>query len=278
MTFGDGWYFEEALDTAVCDGWEESPSRASRRWGERDAAVEVLRSPRRVVEAACGDCVVQWSVLERFGGFAPHVDKTWKVTPRQGQPNELIIETDEVLKPPAIHVSWGAAADAGLASGAMIDFRSAPEPLSPLQRVLVADATVIVLAIRIWGLARSPGTGRDPLLTGDARLQRRLHILPPQGIPLFIGAAKLLRFAGLDDFRSLGSQRHRSGAVDSGHVSLLPRASFSFLHVARGGPGVRVLPNVWFFGETAFSDVPAVVLVLLACAFLREAAGARARC
>ncbi|MDG6146438.1 hypothetical protein NF717_12415, partial [Lactococcus formosensis] len=27
-------------------------------------------------------------------------------------------------------------------------------------------------------------------------------------------------------------------------------------------------PNVWFFGETAFSDVPSMVLVVFACALL----------
>jgi len=152
----------------------------------------------------------------------------------------------------------------------MIDFRTAPEPSSPRQRVVVADAAVIVLAIRIWGLARSPWDWDEILFSLAMRdYNVALHHPHPPGFPLFIGAAKLLQFAGLDDFRSLQ-------ALNIIGAALLIPAMFLFCRELRFPFSTSLVaalvfaffPNVWFFGETAFSDVPAVALVLLACAFL----------
>jgi len=152
----------------------------------------------------------------------------------------------------------------------MIDFRTATEPLSPRQRVLVADAAVIVLVIRIWGLARSPWDWDEILFSLAMRdYNVALHHPHPPGFPLFIGAAKLLRFAGLDDFRALQ-------ALNVIGAALLVPAMFLFCRELRFRFSTSLVaalvfaffPNVWFFGETAFSDVPAVVLVVLACAFL----------
>ena len=40
------------------------------------------------------------AVLDRFTANTADIDKRWTVNSRQGQPNDLIIETDDVVKPP----------------------------------------------------------------------------------------------------------------------------------------------------------------------------------
>lgn len=152
----------------------------------------------------------------------------------------------------------------------MIDFRSAPEPLTLRQRLVVIAATLIVLASRVWGLARSPWDWDEILFSLAMRgYDVALHHPHPPGFPLFIAAAKVLQFAGLEDFRALQ-------ALNVIGAALLVPAMFLFCRELRFRVSTSVVaalvfaffPNVWFFGETAFSDVPAVVLVVLACAYL----------
>lgn len=152
----------------------------------------------------------------------------------------------------------------------MIDFRSVPEPLTPRQRVLVLGASVVVLLTRIWGLARSPWDWDEILFSLAMRdYNVALHHPHPPGFPLFIGFAKLLQRAGLDDFRALQAQNLIAAALLVPAMFFFCRElRFRFSTSLSAALVFAFLPNVWFFGETAFSDVPAVVLVVLACAFL----------
>lgn len=152
----------------------------------------------------------------------------------------------------------------------MIDFRSPTEPLTPRQRVLVLDAAVVVLLTRIWGLARSPWDWDEILFSLAMRdYNVALHHPHPPGFPLFIGFAKLLQLAGLDDFRALQAQNLIAAALLVPAMFFFCRElRFRFSTSLSAALVFAFLPNVWFFGETAFSDVPAVVLVVLACAFL----------
>ncbi|HEX2061925.1 MAG TPA: hypothetical protein VHK90_14385, partial [Thermoanaerobaculia bacterium] len=92
------------------------------------------------------------------------------------------------------------------------------------------------------------------------------HHPHPPGFPLFIGLAKLIP---LDAFHAL-----QAIAVAS---SLLVFPAMFFLARelrARGFVAIAAalllafFPNVWFFGGTAFSDVPSMVLALFASALL----------
>lgn len=103
VTFGEGWYGEESSDTAV---WRWMGRKSVTRLapvGERGALrmkfyvpLDGLSKPPVVTVSFNG------VVLERFTAATADVDKRWTVTSRQGQgqPNELIVETDEVVKPP----------------------------------------------------------------------------------------------------------------------------------------------------------------------------------
>ncbi|ODS52042.1 MAG: hypothetical protein ABS36_17935 [Acidobacteria bacterium SCN 69-37] len=89
------------------------------------------------------------------------------------------------------------------------------------------------------------------------------------GYPLFIAAAKLAYAAGFDAFHAL------QAVVFLGAVCLVPAAyllarqlGFRATTALGGAVILAFLPNVWVYGGTAFSDVPALTLGLTACALL----------
>lgn len=143
-------------------------------------------------------------------------------------------------------------------------------PLSNRERLLVAASTIAVTLSRIIFRARSPWDWDEVLfaLALDDFDVPNHHPHPP-GFPLFVGVAKIFVTAGLSHFHALQLENLIAGAL------LIP-AMFLFCRELRMKFGVALsaallfafLPNVWFFGETAFSDVPSVVLALLACGFL----------
>ena len=152
----------------------------------------------------------------------------------------------------------------------MIDLRSTPEPLKRGQQLAVWVATLVTAVTRVWGLARSPWDWDEMLFSLALRhYDVGIHQPHPPGFPLFIAAARLFRLAGLSDFRSLQ-------AVNLVASVLLVPAMFFFCRELRlklptsliASLFLAFFPNVWFFGETAFSDVPSIVLVVFACGLL----------
>ena len=142
--------------------------------------------------------------------------------------------------------------------------------LSRGERLAFWAATLFTAATRIWGLARSPWDWDEMLFSLALRhYDVAAHHPHPPGFPLFIAAAHLFRAAGLSDFRSLQALNLIAGVLlvpamvffcrELGmrfQTSLLAALLFAFF------------PNVWFFGETAFSDVPSIVLVVFACGLM----------
>ena len=131
-------------------------------------------------------------------------------------------------------------------------------------------ASLITAVTRVWGLARSPWDWDEILFSLALRhYDVASHHPHPPGFPLFIAAAKLFTLAGLSNFHSLQAVNVLAGAL------LVPAMVF-FCRELRLGFRTSLIaallfaffPNVWFFGETAFSDVPSVVLVVFACGLL----------
>jgi hypothetical protein len=88
----------------------------------------------------------------------------------------------------------------------------------------------------------------------------------PPGFPLFIAAAKLIP---LDGFHALQTIVFLSSLFVFPAMYFLARAMRASVPVAIGaGLLLAFFPNVWFFGGTALSDVPSMVLVVTACALL----------
>ncbi|MEA2464292.1 MAG: hypothetical protein QOJ98_2039, partial [Acidobacteriota bacterium] len=92
------------------------------------------------------------------------------------------------------------------------------------------------------------------------------HHPHPPGFPLFIAAAKLVP---LDAFHALQTVTFIASLFVFPAMFFLARELRATPFVATASALLLAfLPNVWFFGGTAFSDVPSLVLVLVACALL----------
>ena len=93
-----------------------------------------------------------------------------------------------------------------------------------------------------------------------------LHHPHPPGFPLFIGLAKLIP---LDAFHALQCVTFIASLFVFPAAYWLARElrMTPFASIA-SGVLLAFFPNVWFYGGTAFSDVPSLVLVLAACALL----------
>jgi hypothetical protein len=93
-----------------------------------------------------------------------------------------------------------------------------------------------------------------------------LHHPHPPGFPLFIGMAKLVP---LDGFHALQAVTFVSALFVFPAMFFLARElrlpPFASMAAALL---LAFFPNVWFYGGTALSDVPSMVLVIVACALL----------
>lgn len=95
------------------------------------------------------------------------------------------------------------------------------------------------------------------------------HHPHPPGFPAYIAMGKLLRVVIDSDFRALQ-------AINMIAAMLVFPAIFFFARELRmrfttsviAGVLFAFLPNVWFFGGTAFSDVPSIVIVVFAATWL----------
>ncbi len=88
----------------------------------------------------------------------------------------------------------------------------------------------------------------------------------PPGFPLFIGLAKLIP---LDGFHALQTIVFVSSLFVFPAMFFLARSLRASAMVSIGaGLLLAFFPNVWFYGGTALSDVPSMVLAVVACALL----------
>lgn len=146
----------------------------------------------------------------------------------------------------------------------------APEALTRKQRWMVLIAAVVVAFSRLLAVSRSLWDWDEALFSIAMRDYDVYHHHPhPPGFPLFVGMAKLVRFAVDSDFRALQT------VTVLGALALFPAAFLLAREIRLRFDAafitallVAFLPNVWYFGGTAFSDVPALTLVLFACALL----------
>jgi len=155
----------------------------------------------------------------------------------------------------------------GLAAAAL---SRAPDPLTPRERATLAWVSIFAAISRCLALARSPWDWDEILFAlGLHHFNVANHNPHPPGFPLYLGTAKLLMLAGLDDFHALQTINMLTA------VTVVP-AMFFFCRELRmrfstalsASLLLAFFPNVWFYGGTAFSDVPSMTLVLVAMALL----------
>ncbi|HEX6160875.1 MAG TPA: hypothetical protein VF111_11960 [Thermoanaerobaculia bacterium] len=95
------------------------------------------------------------------------------------------------------------------------------------------------------------------------------HHPHPPGFPAYIAMGRLLRLVISSDFRALQTVNMIAAVLVFPAIFLFARElRVRFPTAVVAGLLFAFFPNVWFFGGTAFSDVPSIVLVLFAATFL----------
>jgi hypothetical protein len=154
----------------------------------------------------------------------------------------------------------------------------APEPLTRSQRAVLLVVSVAAGLARFVPLSKGPWDWDEVLFCsaiGDYDVAQ--HYPHPPGFPLYIFLAKLARFFTDSDFHALQTINVLAGMAVLPVVFWVARSlRFSFWSALTAATLFAFLPNVWFFGGTGFSDVPAMVLFLAAiAAYLSAGTSAR---
>lgn len=135
---------------------------------------------------------------------------------------------------------------------------------------MVGLTAVVVAATRLWARSRSLWDWDETLFSLGVGDYDVVHHHPhPPGFPLYIALAKLVRLFVHTDFHSL------QAIAMIAAMALFPllfwlacELRFPFATAFLGSLLFVFLPNVWFFGGTAFSDIPGLVLLIAASATL----------
>jgi dolichyl-phosphate-mannose-protein mannosyltransferase len=151
-----------------------------------------------------------------------------------------------------------------------MDLLAPIEPLTPRQRTTVWIVAAVCAASRFLAMARTLWDWDETLFClGMRNYDVALHHPHPPGFPVFIAIARIVRLVVHDDFRSLQAVSLISGALLFPVMFLLARElRLRFETATIAAALCAFFPNVWFFGGTAFSDVPSIVLVVAAVAML----------
>src|SRR6476620_6167713 len=141
---------------------------------------------------------------------------------------------------------------------------------SSRQRIVFWTASLVCAASRFLAMARSMWDWDEALFSlGMRSYDVTLHHPHPPGFPVYIAMGKVLRLVFASDFRALQAVNLIAGMLAFPAMFLLARElQLRFETSIIAATLFAFFPNVWFFGGTAFSDVPSIVLVIFAVVFL----------
>jgi len=127
-----------------------------------------------------------------------------------------------------------------------------------------------VAATRLLALSRSAWDWDEALFCMALRhYDVGAHHPHPPGFPLYIALAKMVRLFIADDFRALRSvQLIASFFIFPSFYAMARAMRFPFTLALSAALLFAFLPNVWFYGGTAWSDILSIVLLLAGAAFL----------
>jgi len=142
--------------------------------------------------------------------------------------------------------------------------------MTPAQRRIVVALTGLIALTRLLAISRSMWDWDEALFTmGVREYDVPSHHPHPPGYPLFMLAAKIAHVVVRDDFRAVQAVAVLASLALFPALFFLARAlRFSFPAAAGGAAICAFFPNVWYYGGTALSDIPSLVLVVLASALL----------
>lgn len=148
---------------------------------------------------------------------------------------------------------------------------SPPDSLTARQRALVWVTALFVVLTRLYALARTPWDWDEIQFSLGAHEFNSglVHHPHPPGFPVYMFAAKIARpFAG-SDFGACQTIVFLSACALFPLAFFLARElRFSFATSYAGALLFVFLPNIWFYGGTAFSDIPGVAVLLAAAMML----------
>src|ERR1700759_846393 len=143
-------------------------------------------------------------------------------------------------------------------------------PLTRRERSTVVVLAVVTALSRFLALARTPWDWDEMLFCLSLRLYSVYDHRPhPPGFPIYVLLGKIVNRIGVDAFHSFQVVNLICA------VALFP-LMFAFARELRARTSLAIaaaaflsfFPNVWFFGGTAFSDIPSLAFVLAAVALL----------
>ena len=151
-----------------------------------------------------------------------------------------------------------------------MDLTRPPELLTKRQRTLVVAVALVCAATRFLAVARSLWDWDEVLFCLGMRLYDVTNHHPhPPGFPIYIGLAHIARMFAPTDFRALQTVNVIAAMFVFPAIFFFARElRLRFTTSLVAALLFAFFPNVWFFGGTAFSDIPSIVLVVVAAAML----------
>jgi hypothetical protein len=143
-------------------------------------------------------------------------------------------------------------------------FLEEPLPLTKRQRVVLIVLSILVAATRIWGRSKSLWDWDEALFaTALTRYDVAGHLPHPPGFPTYVALGKLIFLFTGNAFRSLQAINIIAAcSLFTLAVMLGRELRLRFESAIAAGLILCFAGNVWVFGGTAFSDVPALALLL----------------
>jgi hypothetical protein len=154
-------------------------------------------------------------------------------------------------------------------NGAPLDLAEVPR-LTERQRAIVWLTAIGVALTRFYAVSKSMWDWDEALFCSAMReFDVTQHHPHPPGFPLFIAAAHVTRIFATSDFRALQAVTVIAVVLLFPLAFALARSlAMSFAESYSAALLLVFLPNVWFYGRTAFSDISALAVILAAAAAL----------
>lgn len=151
-----------------------------------------------------------------------------------------------------------------------MDFTQPTQALTPRQRLVFGIVALVCAATRFLAMARSLWDWDEALFClGMRSYDVTAHHPHPPGFPVYIALGRIVRTVIHSDFRALQAVNLIAGMLVFPAIFFLARElRLPFVTATVAGALCAFFPNVWFFGGGAFSDIPSLVLVVFAVAFL----------
>lgn len=146
----------------------------------------------------------------------------------------------------------------------------AVEPLTSRQRTIVAALAILVALTRAFAVSHSLWDWDEALFASALHhYDVSQHHPHPPGFPLFFALANIARIFTRSDFHALRAISIASSlAIFPAMFALARSLRFRFRTCIAAALLFSFLPNVWFWGGTAFTDELALVTALAGAALL----------